>query len=181
MDELEGGGDGGGSSQAAPAPPMSILSPWQGCDVSAISQANYHDHTQRLEGNLGDLMATVATPLQKAAEQAAAYSQSQSQSKAARLSLSSNDAHSIDLSNASTQFMVNPLNTSQVYFATCVSNLTLTLTTQLSVCFIRNQSIVCTLLFGRIDNRYITLEYIHRHTSIYVYTSKSLLIHTYPF
>ena len=115
MEELEGGGGGGRS-----AAPPSILSPWQGCDVSAISQANDHDHTQRLEGNLGDLMATVATPLQKAAEQEAAFSQSKalsqppSQSKG-RLSLMSNDAHSIDLSNASTQFMADPLNTSQVY------------------------------------------------------------------
>ena len=87
MDELEeGGGRGAGggvqSIDPAHAPPMSmILSPWQGCDVSAISQINDHDHTQRLEGNLGDLMATVATPLQKAAEQEAAYSQSQLQVK----------------------------------------------------------------------------------------------------
>jgi len=125
MEELEGGGGGGVARSAVPP---SILSPWQGCDVSAISQANEHDHTQRLEGNLGDLMATVATPLQKAAEQEAAYSQSKSIAAAAaasaasssqpmkeRLSIMSNDdAHSIDLSNASTQFMADPLNTSQV-------------------------------------------------------------------
>ena len=80
MDELEeGGGRGaGGGVQSIDPPPAP---PRQGCDVSAISQINDHDHTQRLEGNLGDLMATVATPLQKAAEQEAAYSQSQLQVK----------------------------------------------------------------------------------------------------
>ena len=53
-------------AKAPVAPAAPALSPWL-ADVSMISQQD-DDHTQRLEGNLGDLMARVATPLQKVGE-----------------------------------------------------------------------------------------------------------------